>query len=263
MMLKGKRIFITGGCSGIGKASAEKCIKEGASVTIMDFASEEKLKEVEQELGEHCFTVRGDATKSEEINRCVAYAVEKMGGLDGALNNVGGSKPGKIEEISEKDFEDCLRISLYSTFYSIRAEVKEIEKNSGGSIVNISSINSALPSSAAVAYNCAKAGVDILTRTAALEFGEKNIRVNAIRPGAIDTEGVQKVKALPGYEDIIIEWTPLGRFGKPEEVANMVAFMLSDECAYMTGCVIKLDGGIEEFGNPNTKIQETVDFSKL
>lgn len=261
MLLQDKKIFITGGCSGIGKATAIKCLSEGAYVTIMDYAPAEKLEKLKQELGDKCFVFRGNAMEESDINAAVDYAVEKMGGLDGALNNVGGSTPGMIENLTTEQFDKCMKFSLYSVFFSIRAEVRHM--NNGGSIVNTSSLNSQLPSEGAVAYNCAKAGLDALTRTAALEFGAKNIRVNAVRPGWINTEAVQPLHAIEEYRNGINERTPLGRFGRPEDIGNTVAFLLSDECQYMTGSVIKIDGGIEEYGNPNTALQRSLDMNKI
>lgn len=262
MLLDKKRIFIVGGCSGMGKATAIKCLREGARVTILDFASQEVIDATKKELGEKCYIIQGSVANSKDVDRALDYAVEMMGGLDGAMNNSAGTRSGRITDLTDEDFEKSLQMGLYSFFYCVRREGL-IMKENGGSIVNISSLNSNSPAEGQVTYNCAKAAVDMLTRTAALEYGKWNIRVNAIRPGMIATPAVKPLMEIPQYNDFMCDHTPLGKFGTSEDIGNTVAFLLSDECTYMTGSVIAIDGGIEQLANPNTLIGRQMDVETI
>lgn len=256
MLLENKKIFVTGGCQGIGFGCAKKFIEEGAKVTIMDYADEEKLAEVKEKLGENCFVIHGNVTKSEDVKKAVDYAVEMMGGLDGAVNNAGGGQGATIMEATDESFDFVVKLCLHGTFYSVREEAKVMKEN-GGSIVNMSSLNASFTSQGAVSYNSAKAGVDALTKTAALEMGKYGIRVNSIRPGFTMTEGLSGALAVPGYTEIVMEKCPMNRYGKPEDVANLAAFLLSDNSTYITGAIHTIDGGMETTGYPN--VQKAID----
>lgn len=251
MLLEGKKIFITGGYQGIGKACAKMCIAEGAKVTIMDFVEQEKLDALKEELGENCYVIHGDVTNSDTVNQCVAYAVEQMGGLTGAINNAGTSKPSPIMYMSDEDFDFTVKLCLYGTFYVNRAVAKYL-KDTGGSIVNMSSLNSTIPNEGAVGYCAAKAGVDMITKTGAFEFGKYGIRVNAIRPGFTHTEAHDIMFTVDGYEKLVTKNIPLGRYGKPDDIANYAVFLLSDRSSQITGTNTLVDGGMEFMSYPDT-----------
>ncbi len=248
-MLKDKKIFITGGASGIGKACAKVCVNEGAVVTIMDIAPDEVLEQVKAEIGGEVYTIRGDVTNYEDVEKAVNFACEKMGGLTGAVNVAGSQRLGRIVDMSPEDFDWTVKLCMYGVFYSIKAEAK-ILMETGGSIVNISSLNSQIPGEGFGAYNTAKAGVDNLTRTAAVELAPYNVRVNAIRPGFTATDAIKMMAQIPEYNQLALDRIPMERFVEPEEIGNMAAFLLTDRVQAATGALFAVDGGIDVSGYP-------------
>ncbi len=248
-MLKGKKIFITGGSSGIGKACAQVCLKEGAQITIMDIASDEALQAEKEELGKNCYVIHGDVTNLEDVAKAVAYAKEQMGGLTGAINVAGSQRLGRIVDMTAEDFDWTVKLCMYGVFYCLKEEAK-ILKETGGSIVNISSLNSQIPGEGFGAYNTAKAGVDNLTRTAAVELAPYNVRVNAIRPGFTATDAIKMMAQIPEYNQLALDRIPMNRFVEPEEIGNMAAFLLTDKVQAATGALFAVDGGIDVSGYP-------------
>lgn len=251
MNLEGKKVFITGGCSGMGRAVADRAIAGGSLVTIFDFAPKEKMDKVQKELGENCFMYQGDVTNAEDVAKGVAYAVEKMGGLTSAVNCAGGGRNGDIDKIALKDFDFTVKLCLYGVFHCLREEIRYMKEN-GGSIVNFSSLAADFMSRGGAAYSAAKAGVNALTQTAAIELGKYNIRVNAVRPGLIATEKMAPAMAQPGYTEKFLKDVPIKRPGLPEDVANYVIYLLGDESTYLTGTLTQIDGGCQLVGMPQT-----------
>lgn len=244
MLIKDKKVFITGGCSGMGRAVANLAIAGGSKVTIFDFAPQEKLDQVQKELGENCYMFHGDVTDEESVKAGVAYAVEKMGGLTSAVNCAGDGIFQNFLDMTIHDFDWTLKLCLYGTFFCVREEGKYMKELGGGSIVNFSSISSDHVEPGSAAYSSAKAAINALTKSAALELGQYNIRVNGVRPGLIATEKMAAAMAQPGYTESVIEGIPIYRAGKPEDVADYVAYLLDDQSCYITGTLNRIDGGM-------------------
>lgn len=169
MMLKDKRIFITGGCSGMGFATAKMAVAEGAQVSIFDFADNETMAQIKEAVGGTCYVFHGDVTSSASVDEGIAFAIEQLGGLDGVVNCAGGGRVGKLVDIPDEDFDWTVKLCLYGTFYVNRAAARAmIAQGTGGSIVNFSSINADMVSAEELQYDAAKAGVNSLTKTAAV-----------------------------------------------------------------------------------------------
>ncbi len=245
MLVRDKKVFITGGCSGMGRAVADRAIAGGSKVTIFDFAPQEKLEKVQKELGENCFIFRGDVTDEECVKAGVAYAVEKMGGLTSCVNAAGNGLFGSILDMPTKDFDWTVKLNLYGTFFCVRTEsacLKEL--GNGGSIVNFSSMAATKIGPTAAAYSASKAGVIAVTKAAAAELGQYGIRVNCVQPGLINTELMAKDIAQPGYVEAVLGGNPIKRPGEPSDVANYVAYLLDDDSCYITGTANPVDGGM-------------------
>ena len=256
MLLEGKKIFITGGSRGIGKTCAERCIEEGAEITVMG-RSADTLNETKTQLGDKCHIFQGDVTNYEDVVKGLNYAVEQMGGITGAVNNAGANKAHPLLEMSNEDFDWTVKLNLYGVFYCVKAEA-EIMKKTGGSIVNISSLTSTLPSTGNCAYSASKAGVDMFTKAAAFELGQYGIRVNAVRPGFTRTTGpaADILWNMPEVQAEVFGATPIRDFVYPVDIANDVLVLLSDLTVRTTGTVHLVDGGLELAGFPD--ISESV-----
>lgn len=250
-MLKGKCGFITGGSSGIGKASAKAMLKYGAKVTVMHRRTGEDLEALKNELGDNCYFVYGDVVNPEDVEKAVAYAKEQMGRLDFAVNSAGSATLGKFHELTDETFDETMKTCLYGTFYSMREESKLMVEQGSGSIINISSINSTVPAPMFTPYCTAKAGVDMLTKSAAIELGKYNIKVNAICPGFIDTPLIHPLLEMDEINETVKKGSPMGRVGEPEEIAEMCAFLASDKCGYINGVCIAIDSGMQLMAYPS------------
>jgi NAD(P)-dependent dehydrogenase (short-subunit alcohol dehydrogenase family) len=240
--LAGKVALVTGAASGIGRASAMRLAAEGARVVVADV--DEKAGE-EVALATGGAFVRCDVTREDDIKAAVAEAQRRWGRLDVAHNNAGWEGPlGKLVDVSADDFDRVIAINLKGVFLGMKHEIPAMIAAGGGSIVNTASVAGLVANQGAIAYSAAKHGVVGLTRTAAAEYARKNVRVNAVCPGWTDTPmsrrvGAENQKVMDGY----VARVPAGRLGKPEEVAALVAFLASDEAAYLTGAALPVDGG--------------------
>jgi len=250
-MLESRRIFITGGSSGIGLACAKLAMQYGAKVTLMA-RSEEKLAAAQEELGDGCWIYAGDVTSADDVEKAVAFAIESMDGLDGAVNCAGSASVGNIYELDDEAFESTLKVCLYGVMYATRAETAYmVENDIRGSIVNVSSLNSTVPYRMYTPYDAAKGGVDMLTRTASLELGPLGIRINAVCPGFTVTPLTSAFLDMPEVMKEIRSHTPLRRWGTSEEIAEVVCFMLSDKASYVTGVCLQVDGGMQNTAYPD------------
>jgi 3-oxoacyl-[acyl-carrier protein] reductase len=250
MRLKDKVCLITGGAAGIGKATAIKFAKEGAKVVLCD-VDLEAGQALAEELGNGAVCYKVDVTNREAVQEWVDDVVEKYGRIDVLVNNAGITRDGLfvkykngelVSQMSEENFDLVIKVNLKGVFNCAQAVTPQMIKQGGGVILNASSIVGLYGNFGQTNYAATKFGVIGMTKTWSRELGRHNIRVNAICPGFILTEMVQKMpeKILEG----LAAKTPLGRMGKPEDVANLYCWLASDEAAYISGTAISIDGGM-------------------
>ena len=244
-MLKNKIALVTGAGRGIGRAIAVALAKEGAEVVINYNGSEERAKEVKQTIEENGGKASIYKCNVSDFVACEAMIkdiVKEYGHLDILVNNAGITKDGLIMKMKEEDFDSVLNVNLKGTFNTIRHSARQMLKQRSGKIINISSVSGILGNVGQANYAASKAGVIGLTKTMARELGSRGITVNAIAPGFVDTEmtGVLSEEIRENACKQII----LGRFGKPEDIANTAVFLASDKADYITGQVISVDGGM-------------------
>lgn len=245
--LEGRVAVITGAAGGIGKAAARKMLMEGASVAILDIVADglnQAAKELQASHGEKCLGIRTDISKKEDVEKAVRQVAERWGRMDILVNNAGVVRSASFEDVRDEDWDPVVGVNLKGAFFCTRAVLPAMKKNRYGKIVNIGS-RASLGKTDRTVYSATKAGLIGLTRTWALEFARHNINVNYIGPGPIATElfkannpeGSEKTKA-------ILRNVPLQRMGKPEDVANLITFLSSDEASFITGQSIFICGGI-------------------
>ena len=244
-MLKNKIALITGAGRGIGRAIAIALAKEGAEVVINYNGSEERAKEVKQTIEENGGKASIYKCNVSDFVACEAMIkdiVKEYGHIDILVNNAGITKDGLIMKMKEEDFDSVLNVNLKGTFNTIRHSARQMLKQRCGKIINISSVSGILGNVGQANYAASKAGVIGLTKTMARELGSRGITVNAIAPGFVETEmtGVLSEEIRENACKQII----LGRFGKPEDIANTAVFLASDKADYITGQVISVDGGM-------------------
>ncbi|ULT55168.1 SDR family oxidoreductase [Neobacillus drentensis] len=246
MKLNGRTAIVTGGGSGIGRAAALRFAKEGANVVVADIDSpngEETVNYIHQLDGSAIF-LKTDVADPVQIMQLVKAATSTYGGLHIMFNNAGvGNSEVRSVDLSVEEWDRVVDINLKGVFLGIKYAVPALIKSGGGSIINTSSLLGLKGQKFVSAYNASKAGVVVLTQNAALEYGKYNIRVNAIAPGVIDTKIIDNWKQNERKWPIISRANALGRIGTPEEVANAVLFLASDEASFITGTTLSVDGG--------------------
>jgi len=246
----GKGVIVTGGASGIGKATAEKFMKEGAKVTIVD-VSEKNGDSALREFSAKGFSpllVLGDVTKSNDVKRIVRRAKSAMGSIDVLFNNAGILVEGTVEEVSERDWDRIMAVNVKGVFLMSKAIIPIMLRQGKGVIVNNASCSGLVGDRNAIAYNASKGAVVLMTKCMALDYAKKNIRVNCVCPGEIDTpmfrqEAKSRGIPLEKYRKELCGYHPIGRLGYPEEVANAVAFLASDDASFIIGTAFSVDGG--------------------
>ena len=250
-MSKNKKAIVTGGSRGIGRAIAEYLAKNYCSdVLISDIAFgtedlDEAAKNIEDSLGLpnthfHCF--KADATSFDDAQVTVDEAVAKMGGVDILVNNAGITKDNLLLRMSEQDFDDVIRVNLKSVFNYTKAILRPMIKQRSGRIINIASVVGLIGNPGQANYVASKAGVIGFTKTMARELAPRNITVNAIAPGFIETAMTDKLSEE--QKEGLLKQVPLGRMGQPEDIAKVVGFLSSEQAEYVTGQVIAVDGGM-------------------
>ena len=244
-MLKNKIALITGAGRGIGRAIAIALAKEGAEVVINYNGSEERAKEVKQTIEENGGKASIYKCNVSDFAACEAMIkdiVKEYGHLDILVNNAGITKDGLIMKMKEEDFDSVLNVNLKGTFNTICHSARQMLKQRSGKIINISSVSGILGNVGQANYAASKAGVIGLTKTMARELGSRGITVNAIAPGFVDTEMTEVLSEE--IRENACKQIILGRFGKPEDIANTAVFLASDKADYITGQVISVDGGM-------------------
>jgi NAD(P)-dependent dehydrogenase (short-subunit alcohol dehydrogenase family) len=248
MKLENKVAIITGARRGMGKADALLMAKEGAKVVIADISQEEcqlVVYEIEK-AGGQAMAVKCDVSNKKEVDEMVQKTIEKFGKLDILVNNAGICQFKPFLDLTEEEWDKTIDINLKGYFLCAQAAAKEMVKQKSGVIVNIASIamgQQGVGFPTLAHYSASKGGIVAMTETMALELGPYNIRVNAIAPGAIETPMIDPVKQDPKVMEGILARLPLHRVGRPEEIANAVLFLSSDDSSYVTGSVVVVDGG--------------------
>jgi len=245
--LEGKVALVTGGTSGIGRETAVLFAKAGAKVVVAgrrESEGEETVGMIRDAGGDALF-VQTDVTKSDQVAALVERTVEKFGRLDVAFNNAGSEGVWvPIIRQTEEAWDHTINVNLKGVWICLKYEIRQmLKQGTGGSIVNMSSITGLVGAANAAAYSASKHGVIGLTKSAALETARNGIRINAVCPAAVETSMAARVFGAPQVHKYVLSCHPIGRFGKPAEIAAAVLWMCSDHSSFMTGQSLALDGG--------------------
>jgi NAD(P)-dependent dehydrogenase (short-subunit alcohol dehydrogenase family) len=248
MDFTGKVALITGGTAGIGEATVYRISRTGASVVFVG-RDEENGRLIESELndeGRDAFFLRADLSVPEEVRQVIPESMRVYGRLDYAFNNAGISGPNKpLAEQSEANFDEVFQVNVKSLFLIMQQEIRQmLHQGWGGSIVNMASVGSVLATPGASVYAASKHAVVGLTKSAAIEYGPQGIRVNAVSPGSIRTEMLREVFGGDEALDRMVAIHPIRRIGIPDDVADAVEWLFSDQSSYYTGQSLVLDGGL-------------------
>jgi 3-oxoacyl-[acyl-carrier protein] reductase len=244
--LSGKVAIVTGASKGIGAAIAKGLAAAGAAVVVNYASSREGADRVVAEIagaGGKAIAVAADVSKAGDVQRLFDVTKKTFGPLDVLVNNAGIYRFAPIEEVTEDEFHRQFNTNVLGVLLTSREAMKHFGSD-GGSVINISSVASKSPPPAAVVYSATKGAVDTITRALAKELGPKNIRVNAINPGGVETEGVHSLGIIgTDFEKQMVARTPLGRLGQPEDIASVAVFLASAASGWMTGETIAVGGG--------------------
>jgi 3-oxoacyl-[acyl-carrier protein] reductase len=243
MRLKDKKAIVTGAGPGIGRSISLKMAQEGADVVIAEMNADtgaQTAKEVEA-LGRRALFISVDVANQKQVQGVVDQVLKAWKRIDILVNNAGFDRPASLLKVKEEDWDAVLGVHLKGTLNCIQAVAPLMIENSYGKILNLSSVWGKRGAVSEISYSSAKAGIIGLTKSVARELGRYQINVNAILPGLILTPTIAKMAEK--YQNMIIENTPLKRMGKPEEVANVAAFLASDEASFMTGAAVEVSGG--------------------
>jgi glucose 1-dehydrogenase len=256
--LKGKNVLVTGGSSGIGQAIAVRFAEYGANVAINYLRQPEEAQDTEsqvqaciakvQQEGVQDVLVQGDVSKEDDVVQMVAAASDGLGGIDVLINNAGIQISRPSDQLSSADFDKVLAVNLRGAFLCARESIKHfLAEDKPGSIINVSSVHQLIPKPNYLGYSTSKGGMQNLTRTLALEFAARGIRVNGIGPGATVTPINRAWIDDPEKRKAVEEHIPMRRAGDSDEMAGVAAFLASEDAAYITGQTIFVDGGLTLF----------------
>jgi NAD(P)-dependent dehydrogenase (short-subunit alcohol dehydrogenase family) len=248
--VKDKVAIVTGAAMGIGKAAAVALAHEGAKVAVADINIEQgqaTVKEI-QAAGGEAFHRRTDVGITADVAELVEATVARYGKLDILVNNVGIAIPGSVTDTTEEMWAVVLNVNLTSVWRGMKFAIPHMIKNGGGSIINMSSVQAFIGFQGWAAYSTSKGGINTLTQQAAVDYAKQGIRVNALAPGTIMTPmNAWIFETSPDPQKMIDNWTsihPLGRLGQPDEVAAAILFLASDEASFITGEILRIDGGM-------------------
>lgn len=248
---EGKVAVVTGGASGIGLAISRRLVAEGARLVIADI-NPAALQTAVAELGSASVSVLTDVRIEAQVAAMVDAATQRFGRLDLAFNVAGLGAFGAITELAEADWDLVMDVCLKGVFLAVKHEAgRMIGQGHGGAIVNVASLNAQVPMYGGTAYCCAKAGVEMLSRNAALELAAHRIRVNTVSPGLTDTPLTAPMREVPGVEAAYMDRIPMRRWGTPEEMAAAALFLASDDAGYISGSNLFVDGAWSTTGYPD------------
>lgn len=244
--LQGRTVVITGGAQGIGEACARRLVQDGAAVALWDMA-DQRGAALAAELvaaGARAIYCHCDVSKKAEVDAALAATQAALGAVDGLVNNAGIFKAAEFLDITEADWDAVIAVNLKGSFLVGQALARGMVAAGRGAIVNMSSVNGTLAIPSIASYNASKGAINQLTRVMALSLADKGVRVNAVAPGTIATELARSaVLTSDEAKARIMSRTPMKRLGEPGEIADVVAFLLSDAASYMTGEIVVVDGG--------------------
>ena len=244
--LENKAVVVTGAGSGIGRYSALAFAREGASVTVSDIdnqSGEETVQIIKESNGKAYF-VQCDVSQSDQVRQLIQASVDKSGGLDYAINNAGISmRPASTVELDESEWDRVIGINLKSVYLCMKYEIPHMQEAGGGAIVNVSSLAGFRGKAGTLAYTASKHGVIGITKTAALEYANEGIRINAICPGLTRSGMTAGLDQRPELAEQLISHIPMRRMGLSEEIADAVIWLCDDTASFITGHVLVVDGG--------------------
>jgi meso-butanediol dehydrogenase / (S,S)-butanediol dehydrogenase / diacetyl reductase len=250
---RGKVAVVMGGASGIGLAIGRRLLAEGATVLAAD-VNRDGLAAVATEAGGKFHTMAADVTQEAHVEAVIAAATDRFGSVDTAFNVAGSSRPGYIVDLAEADWDFTVDLCLKGVFLGMKHQARQMmRQKTGGTIVNIASLNAHVPMHAGSAYVSAKAGVEGLTKNGALEFAEYSIRVNAILPGLVQTPLTRRHFDNPDALAAFVDRIPMGRPAQPEEIAAPALYLASADASYVSGASLLVDGAWAVSGYPDMR----------
>lgn len=245
MRLENKIALVTGASRGIGRAIAIKLASEGAKVVINYAGNQSKAEEVKNEIesnGSEAFIIQADVSKSNEVEEMIAKVIDKFGKIDILVNNAGITRDGLLMRMKDSDFDEVINTNLKGVYNCTKMISKLMIKQRSGRIVNMASIVGITGNAGQTNYAAAKAGIIGFSKSAAKELASRGITVNVVAPGFIQTDMTSVL--TDNVKETMLKEIPLGRIGLPDDIANAVNFLVSDEASYITGQVIRVDGGM-------------------
>lgn len=243
-LLKDKKVIVTGGLRGIGKAIVKRCLEEGAVVSTTYVSSEQRIQEVKEELKDYedrLSIYKMDVTQPDDVAEKIQMMIDEMNGIDVLVNNAGITEDNLFFRMSNEEWDKVIKTNLYGPFYVTKNVILNMVAQKSGAIINVSSICGVIGAMGQANYCASKFGLIGLTKSLAKEYAYKNIRVNAVAPGYIETDMVKKLNQ--SSENLLPEKGGMKRMGQADEVADTVIFLASEKSSYITGQVLMIDGG--------------------